>query len=105
MNKVKCDECGEKDETIRILRHVMKDLKKDLKVTEEDRDETKLGLQNMIAQYYKLKETLTEVIGIYEKLQYSNSHEYSMELNAREKMFTGADARRMDEIIKKVGLD
>lgn len=50
----------------------------------------------------ELQEMLLEVIGIYKKLQYSNSHEYFAESDAILKVFTNSDARRMEEIINKV---
>lgn len=50
----------------------------------------------------ELQEMLLDSIEIYKKLQFSNSHEYCMDKDAKSKVFTMNDARRMDEIIKEV---
>lgn len=52
----------------------------------------------------ELEEMLREVITIYKKKVYSTSHEYFTEQDAEEKIFTVADSKRMDEIIKKLGM-
>lgn len=50
----------------------------------------------------ELQQMLLEVIEVYKKLQYSNSHEYFTEPDAILKVFTNSDARRMEEIIKEI---
>ncbi len=52
----------------------------------------------------ELEKILLEVIEIYKKLQYTNSHEYFIEPDAITKMFTMNDARKMDEIIRYLEL-
>jgi hypothetical protein len=52
----------------------------------------------------ELEELLKEVITIYRKKVYSTSHEYFTEPDAEKKIFTVADDKRMNEIIKKLGM-
>lgn len=52
----------------------------------------------------ELEKMLLETVTIYKKLQFTNSHEYCMDNDATDKMFTVADKRRMDEIIKELHL-
>ena len=53
----------------------------------------------------ELREMLIQVIKVYKKLQYSNGHEYFTEIDAEKKIFTVADSKKMDEIIRKLNLD
>lgn len=53
----------------------------------------------------ELQEMLLDTISVYKKLYYSNSHEYFTEPDAEEKIFTGKDAKKMNKIIKRLGID